>query len=171
MSLLQVRNLNKALLTTISTSKTFTGSATTVYVPLFRVVGAVRVNRLYAVVTTTLGGSHTAAAFVLNNQTTRQDITESAIGGDFSTYPAGSFFQKTDLKGAALAPVDATTGFVIDPFAYGLPVQTEFIALAKTGANTDIEYTYTTASTPTTGAATFFCEYQILSAGGSLTAL
>jgi hypothetical protein len=52
----------------------------------------------------------------------------------------------------------------------GLDQLFPFIVIKKDGANTDIEYRYSTTNTPTSGVIQFFIEYIPLSASGALTA-
>lgn len=147
---------------------TFTGSNTTVNVPIFRITGTVLVNALYGVVTTDLGANHTAAYFRLNDQTAQSDIT-LATGTTLSAIKAGSVIVKKGLAGAAITLLSNSQERVSEPTTLEAMYFSPFVAVKKTAATTDIEYTYTTTETPTTGAMTFYCSWIPISADGRVT--
>lgn len=151
-----------------SVSKTLTGNNTTVSVPLWRVTGVVQVKKLYGIITTALGSNHTAAHFRLNDQTATDPIT-AAAGSDFSSYPAGGIMYVGEAVTDPLSGENSSTGNVIGS-GMGLDQLFPFIVIKKDGANTDIEYRYSTTNTPTSGVIQFFIEYIPLSASGALTA-
>lgn len=154
----------------VASSKTLSANNTTANIPIFRVTGAVRVTKLYGIVTTVLGSNQTAAYWRLNDQTAQVNITLNT-GTTVSAAVAGSELAKNGLATAALVLSNSSAGRVAEPGAAELTVKSEFEVIAKSGANTDIEYTYSTTNTPTTGAIQFFVEYQALSADGSIAAV
>lgn len=151
-------------------SKTLSANNTTASVPLWRVTGIVHVTKLYGVVTTNLGANHTAAYFRLNDQTAQEDITLNT-GATLSGFAAGGFLVKDSQAGSdPLTAQSAAAGHVYDATTAGAPIFAQFTAQAKAGANTDIEYRYSTTDAPTSGVIQFFIEYYPLSADGALTA-
>ncbi len=153
----------------LDVSKTLVGNSATVAVPLFRVTGSVRVVKLYGIVTTVLGNNVTAAAWRLYDQTVSRDIT-LASGTALSSLLAGSTLVKIDGDSVALAALSSSTARVGGSAVVGAAVSAEFYVVQKAGANTDIEFRYTTSSTPTSGVIKFFVEYEALSSDGALVA-
>ncbi len=155
----------------VSVTKTFTGSNTTVAVPIFKVTGVIKITKLWGIVSTTLGANHTAAHWRLNDATITVPITK-VTGVTISAYPVGSAIYRADLAVNAALATSSATGAVIEPTAKGAVVSTEIIVVPKNGVVTNIEYVYTTTETPTTGAITFFAEYLLRSGSSpSLTAI
>jgi hypothetical protein len=152
-----------------SVSKTLSANNTTASVALWRVTGSVLVTKLYGVVTTVLGSNHTAAHWRLNDQTAQVDITLNT-GTALSAAAAGSLIQKLGLAGAALTLNTSAAGRVIEAATVADTPFTPFTVVKKSGANTDIEYRYSTTDAPTSGVIQFFIEYIPLSADGALTA-
>lgn len=146
---------------------TFTGSNTTVSTPIFRVTGAVEVRGIWGVVTTALGSNHTAAYFRLNDQTAQVDITVST-GTTLSSVAAGSVIIKTGVAATAVTLINNSAGRVNHPTTLQTHMHTPFTVVKKTAATTDIEYTYSTTETPTSGAIQFFVRWLPLSADGDL---
>jgi hypothetical protein len=157
---------------TVTKDVTFTGSNTTVNVPLFSLTGSVVVYQLYGIVTTTLGSNHTAAYWQINDGTANPDIT-LATGTTLSNYTVGSLIFRRSITSVALFGQNATASSVHDPVAATVPdFMMPFAITQKTGGvATNLEYVYTTTNTPTTGAMTFYAKYVPLSADGSLTAV
>jgi hypothetical protein len=151
-------------------SKTFTGSNTTVAVPIFNLVGSIEVYRIWGVVTTQIGTNHTAAYLRLNDQTAQQAIT-LATGTTLSAKKAGSLIVKKGLATAAVTLIDNATGVITEPTTLETMFFSPFQATQKTGATTNIEYVYTTTDTPTTGAIQFFIQYRLLAPGSVVTPL
>lgn len=147
---------------------TLTGNNTTVNVPIFHITGTVMVNGLWGVVTTDLGANHTAAYWRLNDQTSQVNITLNT-GTTLSAIKAGSAIVKKGLAAAALSKLDNAAGVVSEPTTLETIYFSPFIAVKKTGATTDIEYTYSTTDTPTTGAITFYCSWVPISSDGRVT--
>lgn len=154
-----------------SKSITFSGSNTTVNVPLFSVTGSVEVKSLYGVVTTALG-NHTAAYFRFNDGTAAVDIT-LATGTTLSSATAGSVVSRRSLVTVAAAFNNSSAARVSDPVnANTSSYFSPFVASQKTNSvSSNIEYTYTTTDTPTSGAIQFFCEWRPLSDNGNVTAV
>lgn len=156
----------------VSTSKTLSANNTTAHVPIFGITGSVDVVALYGVVTTTLGANQTAAGFRLNDQTAQVDITLST-GTAISAAPAGSLIARTALAATAMTYKSAAAGAVMEPNSATttdtfLPID----VIQKTGSvTTNIEFSYTTTDTPTSGVIQFFCRYIPTSAGASVSPL
>lgn len=143
------------------TTKTFVGSSATVFVPIFRVTGIVRVVRLWAVVTTALGPNHTDIYFCLNDQTARLALTLIAGAPNLNAAPIGSAVIRRGLAALVAVARSSAAGAFTEPVSDGSVTDNEFVAQQKTGGiNTDIEYCYKTTDAPTTGAMQFWCEYQ-----------
>lgn len=153
-NLLRDRNHNAVqgdgLITRVN--QTLSASNTTASTPLFRVTGAVKINALYGVVTTALGSNITAAHWRTNDQTA-QVVISAAAGTTLSSFAAGSVITRKSLVSVALTGDNASAAKVIDPVAATAPdVFMPFIVVQKTGGvQTDIEFTYTTTNTPTSG--------------------
>jgi hypothetical protein len=151
------------------TSKTLVGNNATVAVPIFRITGAVKVLGLWGVVTTVLGANNTAAFWRLNDQTAQSNIT-LATGTTLSAAPAGSTILKITTAGSALTLLNASAGRFQETAANHPELQ-QFALLKKPGANTDIEFVYTTTDAPTSGAIQFFLRWIPLSADATVTPL
>lgn len=152
--------------------QTLSGNNTTVSTPLFRVTGTVQVTQLYAIVTTALGSNVTAAYWRSNDQTAQIAIS-LATGTTLSSFAVGSTLTRRSLVSVALAGDNASAAKVIDPVAATAPaVHMPFLVVQKTaGVQTDIEFTYTTTNTPTSGVIRHFVEWQPLSDGATLVAV
>lgn len=151
--------------------KTLSASNATAAVPIFRITGAVKILRLYGVVTTAIGSNHTAGYFRLNDQSAQTDITLQTVGVTLSSFAVGSVIEKTALAATLATVKNAATGLLIEPTVAQGVANSEFEVIAKNTANTDIEYRYTTTNTPTTGEIQFCCEWMPLSANAAVTAL
>lgn len=154
-----------------NTSKTLSGSNATVAVPIFRITGSMRFTKLYGIVTTVLGSNHTGSFFRINDQTAQVEITSSTLPTALSSAAAGTMIAKTGLAALIATVKTSAAGRLTEALSAALPVNSEFEVTKKSGANTDIEYVYTTTETPTTGAIQFFVEAQPISADGVVTAL
>ena len=139
---------------------------------MFRVTGTVEVTQLYAIVTTALGSNITAAHWRSNDQTATLPIS-AAAGTTLSSFVAGSKLTRSSLVSVALTGNNASAAKVIDPVAATAPaVHMPFEVVQKTGGvQTDIEFTYTTTNTPTSGVIRHFVEWQPISDGATLVAV
>lgn len=146
---------------TSTKSQTLSGSNTTVVTPLFRVTGTVEVRALYAVVTTLIGANHTAGFYRLNDQTAQVGITAS--GATLSALAVGTTIAKKGLAAAAITLLDNVAGRVSEPTTLETSYFSPFVVMKKTAANTDIEYSYATTDTPTSGALQHFLRWVPLS--------
>lgn len=156
-------------LTTLST-KTLSANNTTASVPIFTLTGQVLVNAIWGVVTTVLGANNTAAYWRLNDQTAQSDIT-LATGTTLSALPVGSMIVKKGLAAAALAALSASQERVSEPTTLETMYFSPFAIMQKTGGiTTDIEFTYTTTDTPTSGGINFFVAWVPITPGSQLTA-
>ncbi len=145
-------------------TKHLTASGATAVVPLFKITGAVRIKGLWGIVKTALGASVTAAYFRLNDQAAQLDITLNT-GTTLSAAPIGTLIVKDKLAAVAVTKKSAATGALLEPAAEGTPITSEFAFIPKTPAanvDTDIEFVYTTADTPTSGVIEFTVEYERL---------
>jgi hypothetical protein len=144
-----------------------TGNNTTVHAPVFHIIGSVEIIRLWGLVTTAVGVNHTAASWRLNDQTAVVAIT-SAAGTTLSAVAAGSVIVKKDVASAAVTLINNSAGRINEPTTLETSLFSEFTAVKKTAATTDIEYNYTTTDAPTTGVIQHFCEWRALSADGAV---
>lgn len=149
-------------------TKTLTGNNTTVHVPIFTVVGTIQCRALYGIVTTVLGANNTAAGWRFNDQTNQSDIT-LATGTTLSAAAAGSAIVKKGLAAAALTLLGASQERVSEPTTLETMYFQEFVLVALPGATSQIEFTYTTTDTPTSGAIQFFLNWRPLSIDGQVT--
>ena len=147
---------------------TFTGDNTTSYVPLFNLTGTVQVLGLWGVVTEALQ-VHTAAYFLLEDQNAQTDITDAA-GTDLSTVTAGSIIVKKGLAGAAVTLLNNAAGIVSEPTTLETLYFSPFVLTKRDGAVTQLQYSYATTDTPTTGAIQFFVNWIPISQDGKLEA-
>lgn len=152
--------------------QTLAGNNATVSTPLFRVTGTVKVTQLYAIVTTALGTNVTAAFWRTNDQTAQVAIS-LATGTTLSSLPVGSKLTRKSVVSVALTADSSAAAKVIDPVAATAPdVYMPFEVVQKTGSvQTDIEFTYTTTNTPTSGVIRHFVEWQPMSDGATLVAV
>lgn len=153
---------------TISNSKTLSGSGATVNVPIFTVSGSVQVLAIWGNVTTVLGANNTAAYWRLNDGTNQSDITLST-GTTLSAANAGSIIVKKGLATAALTLLKADQERVSEPTTLETSYFSPFVAVAKNGTTTNIEFTYTTSDTPTSGVINFYVQYIPLGSGSKIT--
>lgn len=152
------------------TSQTLIGNNTTVNVPLFGITGTVNVTGLYGVVTTDLGANNTAAYWRLNDQTSQVNITLNT-GTTISAVKAGSAIVKKGLAAAALVLLDNAAGRVSEPTTLETTYFSPFVVTKKTGAATNIEFTYSTTDAPTSGVIQFFCIWMPVSADAAVAVL
>jgi hypothetical protein len=149
-------------------SKTLNANNTTANVAIFGITGTVLVRSLWGIVTTVLSSSITVAYWRLNDQTAQIALTASS-GTTLSSVAAGSLIIKTGLVAAALTLKSNAAGAVLEPTTLETTVESPIILVKKTGATTNIEFTYTTTNTPASGAIQFFLRYVPLSADGAVT--
>jgi len=143
---------------------TFSGDDETVATPLFTVVGEVMVTRIWGVVTTALGASHTDAHWRVNDQTATDQIITKATTLDLGSISEGAVIFKSGLITAVATYKTADAGSFYEPTTLQTGIFTPFLVVQKTGdIQTDIEYVYTTAGAETTGAMTFYVSYYPLS--------
>ena len=154
-------------ITLISNNKVFTGNNTTVNVPIFTVTGAVEIRGIWGVITTTLG-NHTAAYWRVNDSTNTPAIT-LATGTTLSSKTAGGVIVKKGLAAAALVLLDTAAAVVSEPTTLETPYFSPFVVNANVSATSNIEYTYTTTDTPTSGAITFYVRFIPVSQGGVIS--
>ena len=152
---------------TISSSQTLTGNNTTVVTPIFHIIGTVEIRGLWAVVTTDLGANHTTAFWRLNDQSAQVAIT-AATGVDLSGIKAGSTVVKKGLVAAAAVLLNNSAGRISEPTTLETTYFSPFLAVKKTGATTDIAYSYATTDTPTTGVLQHFVRFIPVSADGTI---
>lgn len=153
-----------------ATSKTLIGNNTTVAVPIFKVKGVVQVLGIWGMVTTVLGANNTAAYLRLNDQTNQSAIT-LATGTALSAAAVGSLIAKKGLAAAALTLLSASQSRVSEPTTLETDYFSPFVATELPGAETDIEFLYTTTDTPTSGVIKFFIRWLPLSDGANVTGL
>lgn len=151
-----------------SVGVTFAASNTTESKTLFTFTGTIEVVALYGVVTTALGSNHTAAHFRLNDGTNTPAIT-LATGTTMSNAAVGSTIVADRLAATAVTLGDSSQARVLQPSTVNGNEGQNQIFVAKNGATNTIEYRYTTTSTPTSGAATFFIKWRPLSPDASVS--
>lgn len=152
-----------------TTSKTLSANNTTANVPIFRITGSVEIKGLYGIVTTVLGSNHTGGFFRLNDQSAQTNITLNTVGVTLSNFAAGSLIAKTALSTTLATIKQNNVGQFYESATAGIPLLAGFFVTQKTAANTDIEYTYTTTNTPTSGVIQFFLEWVPRSADAAVT--
>lgn len=153
-------------LVTVNT-KTLVGNNTTVNVPIFTINGSLEVRGLWAVVTTVLGANLTATYFRLNDQTNQSNITLNT-GTTISAAAAGSMLVKKGLAAAAVTLISASQERISEPTTLETTFFSPFVAVALPTATTNIEFTYTTTDTPTSGVIQFFLRWLPISTGANV---
>lgn len=156
-------------ITTIDT-QTLSANNTTANVAIYTITGQVEIRALYGVVTTVLGSNVTAAYWRLNDAAAQSDITLST-GTTLSSAAVGSTIVKKGLAAAALTLLTSAQERVSEPTTLETTYFSPFVAVAKTTGTTNIEFTYTTTNTPTSGVIDFYMRWLPLSAGANVTAL
>ena len=152
------------------TRQTLSGNNTTVATPLFRITGSVQGVGLYATIITDLGSNQTAAYYRLNDQAAQVNITLNT-GVTISSTPAGSLFIKKDLNNATFTIKSSAAGGVSEPSVKETMLFSPFCMTQKAGANTDVEFVYTTTNTPTSGVIEHFLVWLPLSADAAVRPL
>lgn len=152
-------------------TKSYTLSGTgTVVAPIFKVTGEVFVNVLYGIVTTVLSPNIRAASWRINDQSAQTYLT--AVGGTTAdALPVGSALEKTGLVATALSVDTSASANIGEGTSVGLP---HFIGVeiqAKSSAETDIEFRFTSTDNPCSGAITFYCYFLPITDNGNVTAL
>lgn len=155
-------NLQQAVYST----KTINGTAAASpnIVPIFRITGNVQIVRLSGNVTTALA-NHTAASFRVNDQTVQTQVT-SLAGSSCTNFVSGSYIYKGAAAGTAVSARNSNVAQIVDSGSF-----VGFFVQAKNGANTDIEYVYTTTDSPTSGVIEFRCDWTPLSSGALVVAI
>lgn len=157
--------------TVVSSEKTLNANNTTASVAPFRVTGDVLIKKLYGVVTEALSNAITAAHWRTNDGGAQVAIS-LATGTTLSSFVAGSLIVRKSVATVALTGNNSSAAAVVDPVAATAPdVFMPFAVVQKNGANTDIEFRYTTTNTPASGKIKFYAEWQPLSDGAKLEAL
>ena len=155
----------------VTTIKTLSVNNTTGFIPVFQMIGSVKVVALFAIVTTALSGNQTDAHFRLNDQTATLPLTKTTTAV-MSSMPIGSMIAKRDLAANAAVVKSAAVGAIQEPTTIAQSTFTEVDVTQKTGGvATNIEYGYTTTDAPSSGAIQFYCWFIPLSADGNVIPL
>ncbi len=168
------RDANNVPITTdglvTSDIQTLIGNNTTVNVPIFTIQGSVEIRGLWGAVTTVLGANNTAAYWRVNDQTNQSNITLNT-GTTLSAAPVGSLIVKKGLAAAALTLLSASQERVSEPTTLETPYFSPFVVTALPTATTNIEFTYTTTDTPTSGVIQFFLRWLPITQNANVIAL
>lgn len=149
--------------------KGMTGPTGSVFVPLFSIVGTLRITRLWGIVVTTIGPNHTDVYFDLWDGAIATAITKIAAAPSLNNFPVGSAIVKRGIVSVCAEARDATTSTIIDGVNDGMLVNTEFIATQKTGGvTTQVRYHYTSTDLAPAGSIQFYLEYQPYRLDGSV---
>lgn len=151
-------------------TQTLIGNNTTVNVPIFTIQGSVEVRGLWGVVTTVLGANNTAAYWRVNDQTNQSNITLNT-GTALSAAPVGSLIVKKGLAAAALTLLSASQERVSEPTTLETPYFSPFTVTALPTATTNIEFTYSTTDTPTSGQIQFFLRWLPITTNSNVLSL
>lgn len=155
----------------LSTTKhNMTGNNTTVNDPIFTVTGAIEVLGLWGVVTVVLGANHTTAFFRGNDGSNTPAIT-LATGTTLSAANVGSIFTKAGLAAAAVTLIKSDQMRIAEPTTLETTYFSPFVLNAKNGTTSNIEYSYATTDTPTSGQIQFFMRWLPLSINAAVTPL
>ena len=150
---------------------TINANNTTASIILFRITGCIEYISLFGIVTGTLSSNITAAHFRLNDQTATVAIT-AAAGTTLSNFGVNSLMSCPTTAGTALQAADATTNpptlqaTTNQQLTFCYPT----ILLNKNGANTDIEFRYSTTDAPASGEITFYMYYRNLDSNTTVVA-
>lgn len=155
-------------------SKTITldGNNATKAHKLFAITGAVRIKALYGVVQQALGSNLTAAHWRINDQTVTVAVS-LATGTTISSLAIGSLLVRKSVASVALTADNASAAKVVDPVAAtATDVFMPFNIVQKTGGvATELEFVYTTTSTPTSGEIKFYVEFEPLTPDADVRAV
>lgn len=164
----QVAYLAPMLRTTSTHSFTANNTANNT-IQIFQVTGAVRVSKLWGVVTTAMGANHTGIFFVEYDGTSAVNISASS-SGNLNSAAVDSFVGVTGVAATQTSVVTNATGNA-HAIAANQEAFQEFFLIQKAGVNTYVGYVYTTTDTPTSGAMTWTIEWEPLSADGNVVAV
>lgn len=152
-------------------TKTITLNAnnTSASVNVFQLTGSTKVTLLHGeLLTKTTLTNCTSVYFDLWDGTNSVPITKTT-GASMSGYNVGAFFIKDSDVATALSILNnASCG--IKEASTGNRVNTEFIAVQKTGTNTYIRFNYTTTDAPANATVKIDCQWSDID-NGSLTAV
>lgn len=146
---------------------TFSANNTTASVVMFTVTGAVIVHRLWGQVTTVIGANHTVGHIRLNDQTATIDLS-SSTGITLSGLAVGTIISRNSAAATALTLDSNAVGAITDTTA-NQEYFTPFVLVKKSGAVTTLDYRYATTDAPTSGAVTWYAEWEPLSADGNFS--
>ncbi len=150
----------------------FTGDGATIATPIFKITGIVEVLKLWGVVITQFGASHTDAHFRINDQTAYDVVISKSTTLDLGSISPGASIIKNGLAAAVLQYKTSDAGSMLEPAVVQQQIFSPFVVVQKTGdIETDIEYVYTTADTPTSGSMEFFAGFLPISEGADLAAI
>jgi hypothetical protein len=150
--------------------QTLVGNNTTVNVPIFTIQGSIEVRGLWGEVTTVLGANNTAAYWRFNDQTNQSNITVNT-GTTLSAAAVGSLIVKKGLAAAALTLLSASQERVSEPTTLETPYFSPFTLTALPTATSNIEFTYTTTDTPTSGQIRFYLRWLPITNNANVIAL
>ena len=129
---------------------------------LFLLTGVVLIHRIWGIVTEAIGANHTDAHLRLNDGAATVPLSKSTTA-DLSAHPLGSWIKRDKVLTEALTGLASATcaaseriGMTV-PFPDRCPVR----VIAKNGADTYLEYRYTTTDTPTSGKIRWYCEWAV----------
>jgi len=134
----------KRLGTNTSNTMTITGKPQGDNVPIFNVIGAVEVLRLWGVfVDVTDVSALTACSLDLYDETNTEEVTEAAPGTDLSGVGLYALIGKWFFADETLALADSTAIVIGDAAGIGLDLFASFIVQCKHGADNVMRFNYT----------------------------
>jgi hypothetical protein len=154
----------------ISNTKALSANNTSAAVNIFQVTGAIRVTKLYGIVSTTIGVNHTGSQFAGYDGTTTTPLSAAATT-PLSAAAADSYLGVNALAATPTSVAVNTAAVWHESASANTLVFQEFFGGAKSGVSTYLQYLYATTDTPTSGGITFYCEYEPLSADAIVTAV
>lgn len=144
---------------------TINGDDATVNVNCFQITGSVEVMKIYGkVLTKTVLDSCTDINFNLNDSTATVQLTKSTTATALSNLAIGTIFIKNSVAADAVAVANNAAGALTEP-ATGNKAYFPFIVTQKTGANTYIRFTYTTAGNAQNSTFQIWVEYRPIGVG------
>jgi hypothetical protein len=147
----------------LKASVTLAGSGATEILDLFKINGAVKIKELSGIVTSAATLTNmTDCHFNVNDAAADYPITKTTTC-TMSTAIVGSIVTKLDTAAAVAYFKDGTTGGVIEAGQAQFPY--EFVVIKKSGAETVIQFIYTTTDSPIAATMDFYVKYEKIADG------
>ena len=157
--------------TNTSNELTITGKPQGDNVPIFNVIGAVEVLRLWGVFTDVTDVSAlTACSLDLYDELNTVEVTQAAPGTDLSDVGLYALIGKWFLSDVALALIDSDQVSIVEASGLGLDMFATFMIQSKYGADNVMRFNYTSDGSGCEAKIKFTCIWRSLVDGyGEIT--